>query len=288
MKLNRKRIREGVIIATLILLFGGVAAKISQAQEDRNKPAPESPPSETPSAPAESARPSESSPSSNDTSSSNSGSNNSSNNDSNRGADSGNSSSSSNDNGNRSESRRSKDDSSKPRHEDNGTRNTRERIAMPKMPVTAASENGGGNSAGRRDRDRNRDWDGSRRHDGARGHDRNRHRHRQDECYRVPAYDDTISYSAGTYGQSGGAAQVSLSAYDRGYEDGLYTGANDARRGQTYDPERSHFYDDTPGYHSVMGTRDVYKRAYRDGFLRGYREGYQNWQKYFSGGVFHR
>jgi len=157
---------------------------------------------------------------------------------------------------------------------------------VSKLPVTAASENGASNSGRGGDRNRNRDWDGGRHRD--RGHDRDRHRHRQDACYQVPAYDDTISYQAGTYSSAGSAPDDSLGAYDRGYENGLFTGANDARRGQTYDPERSHFYDDTPGYQSIMGSRDVYRQAYRDGFLRGYREGFQNWQKYFSGGVFHR
>jgi flagellar biosynthesis/type III secretory pathway protein FliH len=79
-----------------------------------------------------------------------------------------------------------------------------------------------------------------------------------------------------------------MSAYERGYQDGLYTGANDGRRKQTYDPDRSHFYNDTPGYDPSLGSRDVYRQAYRDGFLHGYREGYQNWQKYFAGGVFHK
>jgi hypothetical protein len=69
----------------------------------------------------------------------------------------------------------------------------------------------------------------------------------------------------------------------------LYTGANDARRGQSYDPWRSHFFGSgTRGYNSQFGSRDVYQQAYRDGFLAGYNEGYQNWQRYFTGGYFHR
>ena len=285
MKLNREQIRKLAITATLILVFGGGAAKVSQAQDDRNKPAPESPPSDPPSAPAESPRV-ESSPSS-DSSSSNNSSSSSSTNDSNSG--SGGSSSSSGDSSGsdrRSEGRRAKDDSSKHRGAVNGNGNRRERAPVSKLPVAAASENGASNAGRGGDRNRNRDWDGGRHRD--RGHDRDRHRHRQDACYQVPAYDDTISYQSGTYSPAGGTPDDSLGAYDRGYENGLFTGANDARRGQTYDPERSHFYDDTPGYQSTMGSRDVYRQAYRDGFLRGYREGFQNWQKYFSGGVFHR
>jgi len=69
----------------------------------------------------------------------------------------------------------------------------------------------------------------------------------------------------------------------------LFTGANDARRGQIFQPERSHFYTGaTHGYNSSFGNKDIYKQAYRDGFLRGYEEGYRNWQKYFSGGTFRR
>lgn len=99
-------------------------------------------------------------------------------------------------------------------------------------------------------------------------------------------YDfNTTVYEERNYG---GYSQ-SLSAYDRGYEDGLFTGASDARRGQSYDPERSHFFrSGTGGYNSSAGRRDVYQQAYRDGFLRGYDEGYRNWQRYFVGGTFRR
>ena len=68
----------------------------------------------------------------------------------------------------------------------------------------------------------------------------------------------------------------------------MYTGANDARRGQSYAPEHSHFFrSGNYGYNSTFGSRNVYQQAYRDGFLRGYQEGYQNYERYFSGGSFH-
>jgi len=97
----------------------------------------------------------------------------------------------------------------------------------------------------------------------------------------------TVIFDSGNYGNY----SYGLSAYDQGYEDGLYTGANDARRGQSYDPERSHFYTSASrGYSSVLGQRAIYQQAYRDGFLRGYDEGFRNWQRYFMGGgsVFRR
>ena len=64
---------------------------------------------------------------------------------------------------------------------------------------------------------------------------------------------------------------------------------NDGRRGQGYDPGRSHFFSNAQsGYSSVFGRRDTYQQAYRDGFLRGYEEGYQRYDVYFIGGRFHR
>ncbi len=146
---------------------------------------------------------------------------------------------------------------------------------------------GGGNRGGGRDgRHRGGDGDRDRWRDGHR--DGRGHRHyRGDECYQVPTYNETISYSAASYPDYD--RDNSRSAYDRGYNDGLYTGANDGRRGQTFDPERSHFYKSgTEGYRSGKGNPGDYQMAYRDGFQAGYREGYQNWQIYFVGGVFRR
>ena len=86
-----------------------------------------------------------------------------------------------------------------------------------------------------------------------------------------------------------GSYRYSSNAYEQGYQDGLYTGANDASRGQSYDPERSHFYlHGASGFLSIFGSPASYSIAYRDGFLRGYEEGYQNYQNYFLGGRFHR
>jgi len=69
----------------------------------------------------------------------------------------------------------------------------------------------------------------------------------------------------------------------------LRTGASDAWQGQSYDPERSHFYKHgAGGFLSVFGSRASYASAYRDGFLRGYEEGYQNYSSYFVGGRFRR
>ena len=60
----------------------------------------------------------------------------------------------------------------------------------------------------------------------------------------------------------------SESAYDQGFRDGLRTGENDARRRQSYDPERSHYFRDA-GFGN-------YANEYRDGFDRGYERGYRS------------
>ena len=126
-------------------------------------------------------------------------------------------------------------------------------------------------------RDRNRDW---RRRDGR--HDNGRHlgwykngKYRNDG-YRNDGYNGGYNngrYRNGGYGNGGygnnGYYQQDL---NRGYQQGLNTGANDARRGQNYSPERSHFYRD-----------GQYSQAFREGFVRGYDQGYRQYAGYGNG-----
>jgi len=58
----------------------------------------------------------------------------------------------------------------------------------------------------------------------------------------------------------------SVAADSQGYHDGLKTGSNDARRGQSFDPERSHYFKDS-GFGNFAGN-------YREGFSRGYSAGF--------------
>src|SRR5262249_62146814 len=44
------------------------------------------------------------------------------------------------------------------------------------------------------------------------------------------------------YRRNGQYGNVSQLAYNQGYQDGTYTGANDAQRRQNYNPQRSHYY----------------------------------------------
>ncbi|HEV7798769.1 MAG TPA: hypothetical protein VGO73_11465, partial [Pyrinomonadaceae bacterium] len=79
----------------------------------------------------------------------------------------------------------------------------------------------------------------------------------------------------GGYGNNG----YSQAAVNQGYQDGLYTGSSDAQRGQSYNPQRSHFYKDgNSGYNNGQ-----YMQAYRQGFLQGYQQGFQQYGGYNNG-----
>ena len=58
----------------------------------------------------------------------------------------------------------------------------------------------------------------------------------------------------------------SVAADSQGFHDGLNTGSSDARRGQSNDPERSHYFKD-----SGFGN---FAQDYRAGFMRGYSAGF--------------
>lgn len=60
----------------------------------------------------------------------------------------------------------------------------------------------------------------------------------------------------------------SEAAVSQGYKDGLKTGSNDARRRQSYKPERSHYFHDA-GFGN-------YAEAYREGFSNGYGDGFES------------
>jgi len=59
---------------------------------------------------------------------------------------------------------------------------------------------------------------------------------------------------------------------NQGKQGGVNTGANDAQRGQNFDPQRSHYY------------RNASSQAFRQGFLRGYDQGYRQYAGYGNGG----
>ena len=57
-------------------------------------------------------------------------------------------------------------------------------------------------------------------------------------------------------------------AESQGYHDGLKTGSEDASKGKSYDPQRSHFFQDA-GFGNFAD-------AYRQGFTSGYSAGFRS------------
>lgn len=106
-------------------------------------------------------------------------------------------------------------------------------------------------------------WPGDRNGDYRR--DRNR-----DRDYRRDRNDRNNRGGYGNYGYQ--------EARNRGYQDGLQTGASDASRRQNYDPQRSHYYKNaTYGYDRSYGNKEQYKDVYRDAFVQGYSEGFRRY-----------
>jgi len=104
--------------------------------------------------------------------------------------------------------------------------------------------------------------------DWQRDRDYRRDRDRDDRYRRNDRYNDRYNNSY----------QI---AQQQGYRNGLATGASDAQRGQSFNPQRSHFYrNGSDGYNSRYGNRDQYKQVFRNAFVQGYREGYQQYGGY--------
>lgn len=79
-------------------------------------------------------------------------------------------------------------------------------------------------------------------------------------------------YGRGGYGNLNGLYRI---AQQNGYEDGVYYGQMDRRNGHSNRPTQVTGYRDADrGYHSSLGSKDDFKRVYRDAFIRGYQQGY--------------
>lgn len=57
-------------------------------------------------------------------------------------------------------------------------------------------------------------------------------------------------------------------AYNQGYKDGLKTGQGDAKHDRTYNPQRSHYYQEA-GFGN-------FGEVFRSGFLKGYADGFRS------------
>lgn len=134
---------------------------------------------------------------------------------------------------------------------------------------------------GRRDRDNDGDRDRDR--DGNNG--RWSRNNGQYDGYRNYGQYRRTQGGHGQYRNQGGNGNYGYNVYQQaqqqGYQDGLYTGSSDAQRGQSYNPQRSHYYRNAnSGYNSSYGNQGQFQQAYRQGFLQGYRQGYQQYGGY--------
>ena len=97
--------------------------------------------------------------------------------------------------------------------------------------------------------------------------------------YRDDGYGRNRGYGNGGYGNGGygnrGYGNGNYEAARRfGFEDGQYTGSEDARRNQSYNPERAGNYRKGTNGYNGRGSKDAYKQAYRQAFIDGYNSTY--------------
>ena len=85
--------------------------------------------------------------------------------------------------------------------------------------------------------------------------------------YRDPFWDPYWGYNRFNY-YNQYVFSSSERAANQGYHDGLKTGQGDAEHRRSYNPERSHYFQEA-GFGNFAG-------AYREGFARGYADGYRS------------
>ena len=83
--------------------------------------------------------------------------------------------------------------------------------------------------------------------------------------YRRFGYDPYFDYYS-RYGQY--VFSSSDAAFDHGYKDGLKTGVGDAKHRRSYDPERSHYFQEA-GFGN-------FGEVFRSGFVHGYADGFRS------------
>ena len=84
-------------------------------------------------------------------------------------------------------------------------------------------------------------------------------------------------YGNGRYSNNGADGNYGSNyELNRGYQQGLSTGSSDARRGQSYNPQRSRYY------------RNASSQAFLQGFVRGYDQGYRQYAGYNNNNGYYR
>ena len=97
-------------------------------------------------------------------------------------------------------------------------------------------------------------------------------RYQRDRDYRNRDYRDYRNNGRNGYGYE--------NARQQGYSYGLNVGAADAQRGQSYNPQRSHYWrNGDDGYNSSYGNRGQYRQIFRSAFEQGYRQGYAQYAR---------
>jgi len=130
----------------------------------------------------------------------------------------------------------------------------------------------------RQDRDGDNDNDRNRERRWRRHRDRDNNRERRD---RNRNYDYGRNGGYGNYGGYGGYGNGGYNngyriEQNQGYQAGVYTGSRDAQRGQSFNPQRSHYY------------KDARTQAFRQGFVQGYDQGYRQYAGYGTNGRYRR
>jgi hypothetical protein len=105
----------------------------------------------------------------------------------------------------------------------------------------------------------------------------------RDDRYRRNRNDDrdyrNDRYGNDRYGRNNGYNNSYQIARERGFQAGISTGASDAQRGQSYSPQRSHYWrNGNDG--SSYGNQGQYRQVFRDAFVQGYRQGFQQYGGY--------
>lgn len=88
--------------------------------------------------------------------------------------------------------------------------------------------------------------------------------YRNDGYYGNDPYYGNGGYGNDPYYRNGGYNNQEV---NRGYQQGLNTGANDGRSNKSYSPERSRYY------------QNAQTQAYRQGFVQGYDAGYRQYSR---------
>jgi hypothetical protein len=103
-----------------------------------------------------------------------------------------------------------------------------------------------------------------------------RNQNRNDDRYQNRIRRDVRYDRDNRYGNNGSYNNSSQIALNQGYQAGLNTGASDAQRGQSYSPQRSHYY------------KDASSLQFRNGFVQGYNAGYRQYGGYNNNGDYRR